>query len=121
VFVERGRAAVRTIRENLIHTGLEGRGKIVRADVFEYLSREARPFDIVFVAPPQYKGLWCRTLEYIDRCRSWLDARAQVVVQIHPREFADVPTGGLALVDRRSYGSVMLCFYELAPPPAAPV
>ena len=111
VFVESARAATRTIRENLAHTGLADQGEVVQADVFAYLAGEPRPFDYVFVAPPQYRGLWSRALADLDSRAEWLYADAQVIAQIHPREFAPLALERLALVDQRSYGSVMLCFY----------
>jgi len=112
VFVERGRAAIRTIRENLAQLGLAELGEVVRADVFAYLARNPRPFDFVFVAPPQYRGLWSRALQDLDSCEEWLYPGAQVIAQIHPREYATLALERLVLVDQRSYGSVMLCFYE---------
>jgi 16S rRNA (guanine(966)-N(2))-methyltransferase RsmD len=112
VFVERNREALRTIRDNLAHTGLAGRAEVVRSDVFSYLSRQPDEFELVFVAPPQYRGLWLRTLEQLARRPEWLAAGGQAIVQMHPREFATTDLGTLVLQDRRSYGSVMLCFYD---------
>jgi 16S rRNA (guanine966-N2)-methyltransferase len=66
----------------------------------------------VYVAPPQYQGLWARTLGALDQTTGWLAEYGQVIVQIHPREFRPVQLDRLALFDQRSYGSVMLCFYE---------
>ncbi len=114
VFVEHGRAALETIRANLTITQLASRARIVRADVFTFLAgTPAQPFDYVYVAPPQYKGLWAQTLAAIDANPAWLSENSQVIVQIHPREFEPVALEQLALVDKRKYGSTVLCFYEL--------
>jgi 16S rRNA (guanine(966)-N(2))-methyltransferase RsmD len=112
VFVERSAAAIRTIWGNLAHTKLEDGAAVVRADVFDFLSREPESFDFVYVAPPQYKGLWARTLQVLDMRTGWLAPGCWVVAQIHPREYAELSLQHLVLFDRRSYGSVMLCFYE---------
>lgn len=115
VFVERARLAVRTIRENLAHTRLVEQAEVLQADVFHYLARTPEPFDIVFIAPPQYQGLWSRALIALDGKIGWLASVAQVVVQIHPREYSALDLDRLALFDQRSYGGVMLCFYEEIP------
>ena len=111
VFVERGAAALRTIRENLAHTGLAASARVVRADVFEYLRREPEPFDYVYIAPPQYQGLWARTLRALDARPGWLADDGWAIAQIHPREYEDLPLEHLLLFDQRRYGGVMLCFY----------
>jgi 16S rRNA (guanine966-N2)-methyltransferase len=52
-------------------------------------------------------------LRAIDAHPTWLSDDAQVIVQIHPREFEALPLERLVLVDERKYGSTLLCFYEL--------
>jgi len=114
VFVEQGRAALETIRANLAHTRLADRARVVRADVFTFLAGVPdEPFDYIYIAPPQYKGLWAQTLRAIDANPAWLSEDSQVIVQIHPREFEPVALAHLVLVDQRKYGSTLLCFYEL--------
>ena len=115
VFVERGRVALRTIRENLALTGLLDEGRLERADVFKYLDRPPTPFDYVYVAPPQYRGLWVDTLHILDRISGWLCEDGWVIAQIHPREHQALPLQALVQFDQRTYGSVMLCFYQKAP------
>jgi 16S rRNA (guanine(966)-N(2))-methyltransferase RsmD len=114
VFVEQGRAALETLRANLAITKLADHARVVRADVFSFLAGSPdAPFDYVYIAPPQYKNLWAQTLRAIDANPAWLSDDAQVIVQIHPREFKELPLEHLTLVDERKYGSTLLCFYEL--------
>jgi 16S rRNA (guanine966-N2)-methyltransferase len=112
IFVERDRAALRTIRGNLVHTGLTEAGWVERADVFDYLDRSPAPFDYVYVAPPQYRELWANTLCALDQKPDWLFEDGWVIVQIHPREHQVLPLEALVQFDQRTYGSVMLCFYQ---------
>ncbi len=111
VFVERGGVALRTIRENLAHTRLEASARIVRADVFAFLAGVPEPFDYVYIAPPQYQGLWAETLRVLDAHPDWLAEDGWAIAQIHPREYEELLLDHLALFDQRIYGSVMLCFY----------
>lgn len=111
VLVEQARPALHTIRQNLAHTRLEGGAHVVRADVFAFLTRDVGAFDYVFIAPPQYRGLWSQTLHVLDRNTAWLADDAWAIAQIHPREYEDLTLARLGLFDQRTYGGVMLCFY----------
>jgi len=113
VFVERDRRARQVVQRNLELTGLAGRGQVVGDDVFHYVARPpAAPFDLVYVAPPQYQGLWEQTLRAIDRT-GVTGEDGLVVAQIHPKEYVDLALQQMRLEDQRRYGSTMLCFYRL--------
>ncbi len=116
IFVERSGRAVKTIRDNLKLTGLAGRAEVVRADVFRFLVREDRRSDLIYVAPPQYKGLWAKTLLALDE-RPLLSEDGLIVVQIHPKEYAELDLESLLLLEQRRYGSTVLCFYAPRIPP----
>jgi 16S rRNA (guanine(966)-N(2))-methyltransferase RsmD len=115
VFVEIARPALRTIQENLEHTRLESGAHVVRANVFDFLLRDPDPFDFIYVAPPQYEGLWVKTLYLLDERHRWLADRGWVIVQIDPLEYEEQALTHLARFDQRSYGGVMLCFYAKFP------
>jgi 16S rRNA (guanine966-N2)-methyltransferase len=115
VFVENARLAIRTIHDNLALTDLAERASVVRADVFAYLARPVSPakrFDVVYVAPPQYEGLWKKTLDLLDENPDWLNPDGIVVVQIDPNEREAVALQTLEAYDERTYGSTLLWFFE---------
>ena len=112
VFVERNRRAIETIKENLKTTGLAAQAEVIRYDVFKFLAREAAEnFDLIYIAPPQYKGLWAETLLALDG-RGLLIEDGLAIAQIFPKEYQDLELKSLSLVDQRKYGSTMLCFYR---------
>ncbi len=111
VFVERARSALRTIGENLEHTRLQEGAHVVGADVFDFLLREPDAFDFVYIAPPQYRELWIRTLRLLDQRPGWLADDGWIIVQIDPLEYEEQAMEHYALFDQRAYGGVMLCFY----------
>jgi 16S rRNA (guanine(966)-N(2))-methyltransferase RsmD len=114
-FVENNPAATRTIGENLRLTGLAERALVKRADVFKFLGQAPpdQPFDLIYIAPPQYKQLWLKTIQNVDaQLERWLVPDGAVVVQIHPIEYEEVTLQNLVLYDERRYGSTLLCFYE---------
>lgn len=114
VFVDKVRPAIRTIEDNLAHTNLADRAVVVQADAFVYLNRpETRPFHLIYVAPPQYKGLWLDVLQLVDeRSSIFLTTNGVVVVQIDPREYEEATLTHLALYKTRRYGNTQLCFYD---------
>ena len=112
VFVEKNRRALQTIRDNLTATRLADRGEVVRADAFTYLASAPQAFHYIYVAPPQYQQLWIEALKKIDAQPGWLAEDGEVIVQIHPQEYADVPLSNFEPVDERKYGSTLLVFYE---------
>lgn len=114
-FVDLEPRAVATMRANLAHTGLEGAARVLRGDAFAVLRKDpAAAYDILYIAPPQYKGLWRRALEIVDAAPGLLSEDGLAIVQIHPREEEELALANLALVDRRLYGSVRLLFFAHA-------
>lgn len=115
VFVERSHQAVRVLGQNLSHTGVSDRSHVVRGDAFDYLNRPGvAPFDLIYIAPPQYQNLWQKALLLIDRRPELLTPDGQAVVQIHPKEDdPDLALRTLTRYDDRQYGSTRLMFYEL--------
>lgn len=114
VFADNARAAIRTIRDNLSATGLSAGAQVVQTDAFRYLTQGSfAPFDVVYIAPPQYKGLWVQAMEILDkRPLAYLTPDGVAVVQIDPKEYEDLPLAHLAMYDQRRYGNTMFCFYE---------
>lgn len=114
-FIDRSRAAVRTMERNLTHCRLEERATVERRDSFAFVEQfRGEPFDLIYIAPPQYEGLWRSALLAVDARPEMLDEEGVVIVQINPREEEPVALGRLVEFDRRRYGSVQLIFYECA-------
>jgi 16S rRNA (guanine966-N2)-methyltransferase len=112
-FTEINRKAIEVIRLNLEITSLLDRAQILRVDVFEVLNRKPeRDFDYLYIAPPQYKGLWEKTIIGIDHNPGWINKDSWLIVQIHPREVIDIPLQHFTMFDKRKYGSTFLLFYS---------
>lgn len=114
VFTENARAAIRTIHDNLRITGLAEGAQVLQTNAFRYLDQAAyAPFDVIYIAPPQYQGLWAKALLLVDqRLDGCLTFDGTAVVQIDPKEYEELPLENLELVDQRRYGNTMFCFYE---------
>ncbi len=111
-FVELSPKAHRTLTRNLDHTKLADRGQVVRCDVFDFLTRVSVPYDIIFLAPPQYQNLWEKTLGILSDHPEWLAADGIVIVQIDPTEYKEMVAGGFTVCDKRQYSNVFFGFYK---------
>ena len=118
-FIDQNPKAIHVIRENLKATGLIEKAEVLRMDVFAALARQSdRQFDYIYVAPPQYHGLWSKMLILLDNHMDWLSDDGWIIVQIHPVEYEDLAKShqikNIAQFDLRKYGSTLLIFFERA-------
>lgn len=113
-FSDLNRLPIDTIQANLQNTGFSSQAEIRRGDAFSMLeAAPARPFDYVYIAPPQYKEMAFKALQILDANPGWLnDEGAWVIVQIHPREYRELELRSLEEFEQRKYGSTLLVFYE---------
>lgn len=112
-FIDLHYQAIDTIRTNLSRTRLAEYSQVLQADAFNYLSLPPdRSFDYIFIAPPQYKGMWLRALQVLDQNPGWCSPGAWVIVQIDPVEYQQVNLLTLQELEQRRYGSTLLVFFE---------
>ena len=65
-FIDADDRAITVVNKNLAHTGLAGRAVVKRADALVFLRKTETTFDLIYVAPPQYKKLWIDSLRRIS-------------------------------------------------------
>ena len=117
-FVDLDRRAYQTIHSNLKACSFTHQAHVERGDSFAFLERyQGEAFDLVYIAPPQYKRMWIKALQAVDARPELAAEYAAVIVQIHPREDEPVELQHLVEYDRRKYGSVLLIFYATAADP----
>lgn len=121
-FIEMNASVLKLVRENLHITALADHAETLHADAFKFLQahvpslpeRQRRTYDIVYVAPPQYKEIAARALRMLDSS-PLLANEGLVIAQIHPKEregVVAVQCQRLVLSDERRYGSTLLMFYR---------
>jgi 16S rRNA (guanine966-N2)-methyltransferase len=125
-FIEMNHKVLKLVRENLHITGLADRASTIHGDAFKFLQNYAQiptrnqamntipPYDIVYVAPPQYQEMAARALTMLDTS-PLVATPGLVIIQIHPKErpgVAAVQCQYLHLTDERRYGSTLLMFYR---------
>ncbi len=113
-FNDLDRQAVKTIHQNLAHTGFKPQATVTRRPALDLIARGPdRHYQFLYVAPPQYQGIWLKTLAALDENSDWQRPDSQVIVQIDPSEFdAERHFRHLEEIDQRVYGRTMLVFYQ---------
>jgi 16S rRNA (guanine966-N2)-methyltransferase len=119
-FLDRGEKAVATIKRNLASTGLADRADVRRADAMEFLKTANTAFDLIYIAPPQYKELWVGALRLLAARPELLrgpddeadDEGGMAIVQIDPKEYAALALEPLHETRQKRYGNTLLLFYH---------
>ena len=107
---------MKTIQQNLEISGLGEYAVVRRVDAFDLLRQTPEEaYDFIYIAPPQYKGLWRKALEAVDENTAWVADDGIVIVQIDPSEKETVTLQHLRPYDERRYGNTMLWFFEHSP------
>lgn len=111
-FIEKDSSAFRTLSENLSKTKELDTHTLIKGDAFFYLEKGFEiKFDYVFIAPPQYKGIWKDMLLSLDKNNKIMTSNAWAIVQIDPTEYEKVNLLHLKEFDCRDYGSTRLIFF----------
>jgi 16S rRNA G966 N2-methylase RsmD len=93
---------------------LQNRAKVQKKDAFTYLYEETnKQFDLIYIAPPQYKDMWMKAMKALDNNTGLLNYDGIIIVQIHPKEYLkSVVFSHFQSYDDRRYGDTLLVFYE---------
>lgn len=113
VFIDTNAKAVATIKDNLETTRLSEKAEVRHTDAFVYLKNCSRSFDLIFVAPPQYKGIWIEAMRVIAERPHLIKAGGGVVAQIDPKEYEALDMETLSERSQRKYGNTLFVFYSL--------
>lgn len=113
VFIDNNKKAVQTISDNLNKTGLTPQASIHQIDALKYLASTPLSFELIYIAPPQYKKIWIAALQAVDKRPELLSmATAQVIIQIDPKEWQEVELQNLREYRQKKYGNTLLLFYQ---------
>jgi len=114
--IEINQTAVNIINKNLQYTNLFKRSKVIKADSFTFLNTSLiKPHQYIYVAPPQYKEFWEKSMRVLDDKSGWLSDDGWIIVQIHPVEYKKLNLINFTEFDQRKYGSTLCVFFEKLP------
>jgi 16S rRNA (guanine966-N2)-methyltransferase len=128
-FIDMGREAIAIIKKNLDSTGFSASALVRQTSALDFLKTVSGPFDLIYIAPPQYKNLWVEAMRLLAARPELLtppsadvdddESSGLVIVQIDPREYETLrDLGGLLEVRQKRYGNTLLVFYERERAPA---
>ena len=96
-FIDLGREAIATIKKNLESTGFAANAIVRQTNGLDFLKTATGPFDLIYIAPPQYKNLWVEAMRLLatrpellrrpNRERRRRRIAGLAIVQIDPREY----------------------------------
>lgn len=111
-FIEKNHTAFQVLNHNISMTKEQGKYEVFQGDAFAIIERDLeRQFDYIFIAPPQYKGMWDEMLLKVDKNSDMLTQNAWIIVQIDPKEYKLQELSVMKEFDHRDYGSTRLVFY----------
>ncbi len=109
-YIELNNRAIETIKKNLSNTGLIGFAEVKKDNAFHYLKISEESFDLIYVAPPQYKGMWLEALREIDKRPTLLKKDGLIVVQIDPKEYEEYALENFEEKRQKRYGNTILLY-----------
>lgn len=112
VFCDTNARAISTIKDNLVTTQLADKAEVRHTDAFVYLKNSSKVFDLIFVAPPQYKGIWSEAMRTIAERPHLLADDGKIVVQIDPKEYEPLDLTSFTEDSQRKYGNTLFVFYS---------
>ncbi len=113
-FIEKSQIACNVIKENLEKCGFSDKAKIRKTDAFSFIQNNLiSEFDYIFIAPPQYFGLWSKMVLLIEKKAHQINPNSWIIIQIDPKEYERLDLNYLEEFDARNYGSTRLIFFKV--------
>ncbi|OIO33420.1 MAG: 16S rRNA (guanine(966)-N(2))-methyltransferase RsmD [Candidatus Omnitrophica bacterium CG1_02_40_15] len=115
VFIDNNHGCISILKRNLDKIGIsKPLYDIYNKDCIYILSRggfQTRPYDIVFLDPPYYKGLAKNTLIELSNC-DILTPNALVITEVFKKESLPEELGVFKKIRSSKYGDTLLEFFE---------
>jgi len=112
VFVEQDPGAARILRENIQNLGISmDRADVVQQNVFIFLKKSARPFELVFVDPPYGQDMLEAVLPLVLN-RKWLRKSGFLCVEVEGGLSVDADRyNELSLLKDRNFGQTRILLW----------
>jgi 16S rRNA (guanine966-N2)-methyltransferase len=118
-FIDLGHQAIATVKQNLLTTGFSESCAVHQTNALDFLRSTPRSFDLIYIAPPQYKYLWVEAMRVLAARPDLLAAASEdntgpglAIAQIDPKEYESLDLGALRETRQKRYGNTLLVFFE---------
>lgn len=111
-FCDKSRDSIRVLKSNIEKTKFEDKSKVIMGDFKETLRKlymDKEKFDLIFVDPPYFEGLFEQVLELIDQYQL-LEEDGRIIVE-HDAKVAIEEVGHLEKIKEKKYGNTKLTFF----------
>ena len=108
VFIDRDRAAIAAVKENLKNCGFMERSIVAQTDSLSYIKNCQETFDLIFLDPPYQKELILAVLPDAARC---LKADGILICECERSEELPQEVPGLRFGKEYRYGKAKVCTY----------
>ena len=108
IFVEQNQAVYQVLQDNVKSIAALGSYTLIKSNLLN--ARLKGPFDLIFLDPPYYSGLYSQTLEHIGQ-NQLLSENGIITVEMAIDAVFDIPNKFQIILDR-SYGKTRLVFLE---------
>ena len=112
-FLDLAKAATKVIKSNVETCELEDQAEIRNTDSFKYIRNTSKSFDLIYVAPPQYKTIWVDMMRLLAERPELLNSDGSIIVQIDPKEYEELQLETMEEIKQKKYGNTTLVFYKL--------
>ncbi len=110
-FVEKSPVPVSCIKDNLTKTRLSEKATVNASDVFLYLEKCRKQYDLIFMDPPYHSDTISKSIELI--CKNNLLRDSGIIVCECDHDEAVLQSfSDIKLYDKRKYGRVLLNFFK---------
>ena len=113
--IELNRLNFQTIRENARLLGISSEIEIIQGDALKKIKEFyefKQTFDIIYIAPPQYRGLIDRTLDQLSKNKIY-HPETIIITQRHPKEAISTFPDKFYLLRSKRYGNTTFDFYRV--------
>lgn len=111
---EKDRKAIAAIERNIKFLGFQSQSKLWKGDALHFLSQNSAQYDIIFLDPPYYEGLYEKTVSLILE-RQLLAADGILVVETAKNSppLSDAILQKLKQIKTAAYGDTKIDYYSL--------
>lgn len=109
VFVDQSAEAVRIVKQNLMHTRLYERARVLEGEAAAFLARAKDQYDVIFLDPPYGKGILEALLPEAAR---HLSPNGVLVAEGARTDPMPQQAGVFALAQRKTYGKTAIGLYR---------
>lgn len=107
-FVDKSKASINIVTENISATGFEEKSKVIFMDSLDYLKSSKEKFDIVFLDPPYNHGILDKVLPLLE---SHMNQGGRIICEHEQRLILPEKIGSIYLKKKYKYGKIEVSQY----------